>query len=703
MNAPAPLWGTLTAVAFLAVFQGVGQCLARALLCRRGTGLRLLLGSVLGSVLAHWLPALWAFGLGFGRRAHLAAVVTALALGAGALLLSRKRALALPREEQPFLRRVLSHPFLLVILAFWGFYCLLVWRGFAWEDGVIYSSQATYGDMSMHLSFITSLARQGNFPPMYPLLPGHLLSYPFLSDSISSSLLVAGAPLRWAYCLPMGLAGAQVFLGFWLLARRLGQSRFGAGLAFLLFFGNGGLGFLYFLEDGGLTRLMTSFYQTPTNLTGENIRWVNVIVDMMLPQRATLFGWAVLFAVLCLVLEARRTRELSAFAAAGVLAGALPMIHTHSFLALGLLCAGWMLLDQLPEESPRALKLRRVAILAGVPVMTLAQLLLRRRDLLDAPLLLWLAAGAGGVLALLLAALGVRTARRGEFTARLLPWLVMLGVTLALALPQVLFWTLRQAGEGGFVRGHFGWVIGEDPYPWFYLKNLGLSAVVLLLGLVLARGEDFRRMAPGLLVWFVAELVEFQPNDYDNNKLLYVAFALLLGGSAQCLAARVEVLAARGPRPWLLPVTGALVLGLGLPSAALTWGREWVSRYELFGSGAVALARFVEEETPPEALFLTDTRHNNEIAALAGRSVVCGSPAYLYFHGLPYAQNEAAVRQIYQDPAHALDWLTAFRVRYVLVSDFERHSYAVDEAWFAAHGTPVFHDGVRILYELKGI
>lgn len=30
---------------------------------------------------------------------------------------------------------------------------------------------------------------------------------------------------------------------------------------------------------------------------------------------------------------------------AGVAAGALPMIHTHSFLALGMICAVWLLLD----------------------------------------------------------------------------------------------------------------------------------------------------------------------------------------------------------------------------------------------------------------------------------------------------------------------------------------------------------------------
>lgn len=51
---------------------------------------------------------------------------------------------------------------------------------------------------------------------------------------------------------------------------------------------------------------------------------------------------------------------------------------------------------------------------------------------------------------------------------------------------------------------------------------------------------------------------------------------------------------------------------------------------------------------PPQAVFLTDTRHNNEVASLAGRNVVCGSPSYLFYHGLPYDKSQRAVQIIYE-------------------------------------------------------
>ena len=65
---------------------------------------------------------------------------------------------------------------------------------------------------------------------------------------------------------------------------------------------------------------------------------------MLIPQRATLFGWAMLFPILILLYRAVEEKSTLYFAAAGVLAGGLPLIHTHSFLALGVMCAGFVIL-----------------------------------------------------------------------------------------------------------------------------------------------------------------------------------------------------------------------------------------------------------------------------------------------------------------------------------------------------------------------
>ncbi len=129
-------------------------------------------------------------------------------------------------------------------------------------------------------------------------------------------------------------------------------------------------------------------------------------------------------------------------------------------------------------------------------------------------------------------------------------------------------------------------------------------------------------------------------------------------------------------------------------------GRETVSRYELYGSGAVELAEFVEEQIPADAVVLTDLRHNNEIACLAGRNIVCGSPSYLYYHGLNYQENALAVQAMYESPAASQGLFSRYQVDYMLVSDYERNSFQVDEQSLEEKYPCVYDDGCRKLYQV---
>ena len=690
------LWGALAAPALFGAFQGCGMAVARFALPGESGGARLLMGSVAGTVMLQWFPVVFAFFLGFTLPAHLWALALALACGALCWRFSRRGpGPGLGQALLAFRRRKA----LWAALALWGFTCFLVWKSLLFQDGCVYSSQATYGDTCMHLSFITSLARQGEFPPEYSILPGTRLAYPFLGDSVSASLYLVGAPLNLAYALPMWFAMGQVIFGFLLFAARLLGSWNKGLLAWTLFFFNGGLGFVYFLGGGweNFTRIFTEFYQTPTNLAAENIRWVNVVVDMMLPQRALLFGWGVLFPLLYLLYRAVFEGQKRYFWWGGVLAGLLPMIHTHSFLALALVCGAWMvytLCRDLGWVRPAARLGKALAVL-GLLAMACLKTVLHATTREDSPKLLWVA-GAGLCLcaaaALVLVCL---RCRQGKGRQLLSTWGTLLLITCGLALPQLLFWTFGQAG--GFVRGHFAWVTGEDSYLCFYLKNLGLTGVLALLGLLAAKPGEFGKYAPALPIWFLGEFVEFQPNDYDNNKLFYVAFAFLCCAGAQALWQGLSRLKAAGPRRCLAGAS----LGLCCCAAVLTMGREAVARYVLFDPGAIALCGYMEEELPADALVLTDSRHNNEVASLAGRDILCGSPSYLYYHGLDYTRQQEAARQMYEAPEASRNLFGAWGVDYVLVSDFERGSYQVDEAGLAALFPKVYDDGSRALYQVR--
>lgn len=600
----------------------------------------LLLGGVWATVFCAVLPALWAFLWGFTAQANLCAAGTALVLGAACLpwgRFGRTRGLVrfgrLSRREVPLLMTV----GLLCAVAFTLTFTHVLRPDAA---GALHSGQSTYGDMAMHLAFITSLAETGRFPPVYPLLAGEVpIGYPFLCETNSAGLYALGMDLRLSYILPMLLAMGCIFLGAYLLFRRMarGDAR-KAVLSTVLFFVGGGFGFAYFLDllrsdPGNFTRIFTAFYETPTNYTSHNVLWVNPICDLLIPQRATLFGWAVLFACLYLLYRAAFEGKTRYFYPLGILAGCLPLIHTHSFLALGIIS-----------------------------------------------FVLFLRAAAKG---------------RCRWGA-LKPWLAYGVLALCLALPQLFAFTFRQSSAEGFLRLHLNWANTQDEYLWFYIKNIGLTFLLLIPAFLHADARNRWFYLAGLPILILCEFMVFQPNTYDNNKLLYVWHLLGCGIVGILLVDVYDRLRGIRGRVYI----AALTLTALCLSGVLTLGREAVSDYELFSAASVKAADFARENTPPTARFLTADNHNNAIASLAGRSILCGSGSYLYFHGVDYAETHAALRQLYEQPTNEL--LEQWGIDYVLIGAYERGGYAVEEDFYARSFPVVYDDGQgTLIYDVR--
>jgi hypothetical protein len=99
----------------------------------------------------------------------------------------------------------------------------------------LYTGQCTYGDMCMHLGFISSIANQSVFPPDYSIFPGTLLAYPFLNATISSSIYLFGASLRWAYILPMLTAFIQIIGCVYLLSHTVLGSRGKSFITYIMY------------------------------------------------------------------------------------------------------------------------------------------------------------------------------------------------------------------------------------------------------------------------------------------------------------------------------------------------------------------------------------------------------------------------------------------------------------------------------------
>ena len=622
-------------VLWFLMWQFVGAFLALRLFPSMERLGKLTLGSVCGSVLAIWSPIPFSFVFGFSSLSHLIAAVFGLAL----LVILR------PRFSENISEIISSewktHRSFLLFL-FFPFFALCVYLLLTHTlrdiGGALYTGQCTFGDMAMHLGFITSIAQQGIFPPEYSILPGERLCYPFLCDSVSSSLYLLGTPLRAAYLIPALFALAQVFCGFYLLAGSVCHRRSAARLSFVLFFLNGGFGLIYFFKDHNFYELFTGFYHTPTNLTDKNIRWVNVIVDMLLPQRATLFGWAVLFSILFLLFLAVFREKHTLFLPAGILGGLLPMIHTHSYFALGLVAFCWLVFSGIRDRlSSRWFKN-------------------------------WLAFGVPAVL---------------------------------LALPQLYLWTFHSVnGNEQFLRFHFDWVNnGAENWLLFWLKNIGPLFLVIPFAFLLADREQRIAVSPAVFIFVLCELIVFQPNVYDNNKLLYVSFALFCMITADFLFDVGEKIRSHALRAVLL----SLFLVLSVNAAVFSLGREILSgtptyAYRLFSKHDTAAADYVLHETESDALFLTANNHNNAVAALTGRNVYCGCPSYLFYHGLDYTERMDESRKLLTDGDYFARRHAELGIDYVYIGAYER-ALGCTEEYFALNFPAIFSSGDVAIYK----
>ena len=623
-------------VLWFLLWQSAGEAISRRIFPEKRLAVRLWLGSVMGTLLSMWVPVPFAFLWGFGTTAHLCAA--AIGLAAQVLWIYPKRERAVCAEDRMIDRPLpyLFVPFMVLAVV------LILSHTLRNVDGALYTGQCTYGDMAMHLSFITSIAEQQTFPPEYNLLPGTQICYPFLCDSVSSSLYLLGTPLRWAYMIPMFFAFAQVFCGVWFLAREFCRKKYAPVLAFLFFFLNGGLGMIYFLDgDYSFSDLISGFYKTPTNLTEKGMRWVNVIADMLLPQRATLFGWAALFAVLYLLFRAVFRGDRRLYLPAGILGGLLPMVHTHSYFALGLMAASWLIYSAIRDKLTWHW-------FSG-----------------------WLRFGLPAVL---------------------------------LAVPQLLIWTLRSVGGNDhFLRIVIDWVNnGQYPWLWFWVKNVGLIFVLTPFAFFSVSREQRAAFSGAIFIFVLCEIVVFQPNVYDNNKLLYIAyaFACFVSADALCLwLLKLESPSARG-------IVLAIALFLSSNAGVFTLVREAASGttrygYELFSSDEVAAAEYILNNTEPDAKFLTEDNHDNAVATLTGRNIECGSASYLYYHGLNYADKQQLADRMLTDAGVFEANRESENIDYVYIGYYERALSGVITEYLEANYPVVFSSGGITIYDVR--
>ena len=632
----------MTAILYTLLFVMGGAAIIRMQLPGKSPLMRAFLGLALGILLEMQLPALCANLFDFTLKAHYVAAVLMLALvGVSVLLRDPHEAKKMTYADRKLLGAIALVALPLTVLSGYLQYTHMIMEA---ADGSYWCGQSTYGDLCMHLSFITSMQNM-TFPPTYNLLYDTALNYPYLADSLSTTMLMLGMDIQMAVVFPGTLLMGMTYVGYMLLAHQvLGGRHKAVAAAALLFFFNGGLGFIYDFDMMGrdnfqkISEIFTGYYKTPANQPDLNLRFSNVIADLLVPQRALMGGWAMGIPALMLLISSMRERSMRQTLLLALWASCLPLVHTHTFLALGLFSGGYVI--------------GRLAV-----------------DWQD-----WKG-----------------TIKRAG---------VYLAIVAALALPQLLGSAVEQTLEGGSLRMQFNWVNNSggrgmiDGYFWFWIKNAGLPFILMILAVLESHRRGYLDIVLGMVgIFVIAETILFQPNEYDNNKLFYIwyMFAVILAADyGSIIMQRLKGLRGRY-------VLCALFMTVSMLSGGLSIAREAISGYQLFSRTAVEAGKWIEKNTDKDDIFMTGQQHINPVCSLAGRQIICGSDLYVFFHGLDYREHANNCQRFYEFPAQHSYIPDMYGVDYIYVSDYERAEFAVDLEYIDEHYDLVYQNpDVRI-------
>jgi hypothetical protein len=198
-----------------------------------------------------------------------------------------------------------------------------------------------------------------------------------------------------------------------------------------------------------------------------------------------------------------------------------------------------------------------------------------------------------------------------------------------LAAPFVIGPALQSAGSGALRLVQL-WPSapledGLAAVAFFYLTNLGLPFVLALAALV--RGGLPRRafLAAWIIGLFVIpNVVVVSVVDFDMNKIF------------QAMWVGVAIAAAWLIRRWPWPAV-AVVLILSVPSPLLVAGWTATSNYQVLSASQLAAARWIADETAPDAVFVTDGWVNSPTDSAGRRRLTTFGP---YIANLGFSPDE---------------------------------------------------------------
>ncbi len=448
------------------------------------------------------------------------------------------------------------------------------------DDGRMIAGGNIWGDYPFHFGLIYSFSERPNFPPTYPILINANLAYPFMVNFLSAILLQGGMDLFFSLLLPHLFSYIALLSFIYFLGILIGKKKLVGAILILLFIFNGNWGIYYALQDASASDNPINFLLSPPQAYSH----VDPVSKIHTGKDNIEF----------------MNQLFSIF---------LPQRSAIMGFTVAVLFYYLVLLSIRKPEPPALL-------IAGI-ILGLMPLVHGHSFLIAASFSPFAFAYS----------LYLSPNRKKAFKS----WLFLIIPSLALAIPQILF-IFPQVESSNMLDYRFGWMqntpITIPDFILFWLQNLGVILPLAAIGLYFS--SNFNRLiyAPFFALFLFGNLFQLAPWDWDTIKVFTPWFLFT------CVFAAIALEKIFSLKKTIFKASAILLIIFAISSGILTlfWWHDDLP--VLYSQRDFAIANWVKENTPGDAIWITSDAHTHVIPSLTGRQTLLGLKWYLYSHGL---------------------------------------------------------------------
>jgi hypothetical protein len=497
------------------------------------------------------------------------------------------------------------HPAELIVIFLGIFFgVFLMFSTFSEKGDTLFIAGKAWSDFASHIPLIRSFSLGDNMPPQYPLFPGEPIKYHFLFYFLVGTLEKIGFPISWALNIPSALGFALLVFVIYYFAKELFKSRAVGLISVIFFLFNSSLSFIYFFKNNPLS---------------ENS--IKQIINLSSFQSFAPYGDGIITAFWNLNIFTNQRHFALSLALSMILIILIirPIIGRKKFSNLHFLILG--ILFGLSFFLHTAVFLM-TAIVLGI-------LLILFKELRNS-ILIVLASGA------------------------------------FIALPQYLYLSGSEGFSPKFVLGYLiSHQLNVKTFIEFWVYNLGLSSILIILGLILSNRNQQKIFLAFFFLFIVGNIMQFSPEIAANHKFfnyfiifgnMFTAFFLVF------LWKKVSIIKIFLPVIFIFMILGGVIDFFPIYND---------SKLQLEDYKKNMNSSWIESSTPKDAIFLNTILLYNP-ASLAGRKIYLGWPYFAWSQGYDTDKRAHTLRQILgsENKNEACNLLLEEKIDFIEIKEF---------------------------------